>query len=297
MNLRPINYRESRMNKYSFYVASATAVAGLWPVACNAILKPATATGPGPAYQNTSTLAPNIINPANGNNAPFFFTGQCPWITSTMNAFVRAKTTATTKWTWSWAVPTFSLKADLTVSDYYAWVVNSPNLANGFALAGGVRNKDAGGADFGLTYNQAGAAGSPANVFFVQSYIDAVGTPPATSTKLDNGGKATPWYGGASSQTGAVSKMGDEPYDSAPGPAVVQFQTAIATDAVTVTGGITRNVVTVYQGEEWWGYAYRAVRLPPAPVPEASTYIAGALMLAPFGTSALRKLRTLRKSA
>ena len=76
-----------------------------------------------------------------------YFIGQCPYITDGMNAFVGANP----NYTWTWAVPAFNLQSDLTVSDYYAWVVTSPNMVNGFALGDGIANQDVGGADFGLT--------------------------------------------------------------------------------------------------------------------------------------------------
>src|SRR5439155_14091786 len=139
-------------------------------------------------------------------------------------------------------------QSDLTVSDYYAWVVTSPNMVNGFALSGGIANQDVGGADFGLTYTPT-AAGSPSNIFFIQAYI-ANRNGVLQGGTLDNGGGGTPWYGGASSYAPAVSKMGDEPYrteveDQDPSYyASFQFQIVVAVN--NVVGGT--NNLTLYQG-------------------------------------------------
>ena len=109
------------------------------------------------------------------------------------------------------------------------------------------------------------------------------------NVKLDNSG-ATPWYGGASSYTAAVSKMGDEPFDSEPEAKEgyhtdVQFQTVIAVE--NVVNGIDN--LTLYQAAEWWGYQYSNVE-----VPEPSTCIAGVLLLLPLGASTVRLLRKKR---
>jgi hypothetical protein len=259
------------------------------PTPGRAALSPATASGVGVDDNNTSTLTPNTVN--GGNNTPTFYTAQCPWITTTMNAFVAANPA----YSWAWAVPTFNLQSDLTVSDYSAWVVTSPNTANGFPLTGGVAGADAGGADFGLTYTPT-AMNSPQNIFFIQAYQEILypgyGSAGATTNvKLDNLGKATPWYGGASSYTAAVSKMGDEPADEEPEGQEgyhtdVEFQTVVAVDngAGPAGSGITDSL-TLYQGAEWWGYLYSNVE-----VPEPATLFPAALLLL-FGVSTRRTLR------
>jgi hypothetical protein len=273
----------------AFGLVVVLAVSSL-PIASPAALAPATATGWGIDDMNTSTLIPNTVN--NGKNTPDFFTGQCPWITAAMNSFVAANPNNT----WTWAVPTFNLMADLTVVDYSAWVVTSPNTANGFALSGGVAGKDAGGADFGLTYKPT-APGSPANILFIQAYQEILygrnGNPnPQTNIRLDNGGGAGPQYGGASSYGAAESKMGDEPYDSEtdanPSPegyhTDVQFQTVIAVN--NPANG--KNNYTLYQGAEWWGYQYTNTD-----VPEPATVIAGALPVVLLVARGIRQWRLL----
>src|SRR5438067_8001537 len=109
------------MKMKSLFLVSVLAVAGLVSLTSSAaIFAPATATGFGVDDTNTSTLNPNTINA--GKNTPTYFTGQCPFITDGMNSFVAANP----NYTWTWAVPAFNLQSDLTVSDYYAWVVTSP---------------------------------------------------------------------------------------------------------------------------------------------------------------------------
>jgi len=269
------------MKKNSFFIVSAFAIVGLLPLTSNAALTPASASGFGVDDMNTSTLNPNTVN--GGNNTPTLFTGQCPWITTAMSAFVGANAS----YTYTWAVPTFNLASDLSVSDYSAWVVTSPNTANGFAFTGGITNKDCGGADFGLTYTPT-AAGSPQNVFFIQAYQEILnGAAPVVA--LDNGTNATPWYGGASTYAAAASKMGDEPYDSEPEAKEgyhtdVQFQTVVAVDNVVSNV----NNLTLYQDAEWWGYQYSNIDA----VPEPSTWalFAAALALVPCRNRVLRKL-------
>lgn len=271
------------MTKRSLIMASALAIGGILPLACNAGLTPATASGWGVDDWNTSTLIPNQVN--NGKNTPTYYTAApCPWITTAMNAFVAANA----NYTYQWAAPFANLQSDLKVTDYSAWVVTSPNTANGFALSGGVTGQDVGGADFGLTYTPKN--GDPTSVFFIQAYLanrNGVIAAPA----LDNGGGATPWYGGASSYTAAVSKMGDEPYRTeveTQDPsyyANFQFQTVVAID--TKANG--KDNLTLYQASEWWGYNYTTTDI--SPVPEPSTWITGALLLLPFGARTIRMLR------
>jgi len=261
----------------------ALAVCSL-PTPVDAILTPPSATGVGPAATDTSTLTPNTVNA--GNDTPTYFTGQCPWITATMNAFVAANPAT---YTWTWAVPTFNLQADLSVSDYYAWVNTSPGSANGFAFANNVTGTDSGGCEFGLTYTPT-AANSPSNVFFIQSYVlnnpNLLAGYPSAYTNIDNLGNPTPWYGGADSYTPAVSKMADQPYLSfnaaPPVPTLwaVQFQTAIAVD--NVVGGT--NNLTLYQGEEWWGYQFAT-----AAIPEPTTGLLVVVSLVLLGSKGVRR--------
>ena len=290
-NVRKLSHsgKDSRLVIYFVRGAAALLVALAvcsLPTPVDAILTPPTATGNGPNAQDTSTLTPNTVNA--GNDTPTYFTGQCPWITSTMNAFVAANPAT---YTWQWAVPTFNLQADLSVSDYYAWVNTSPGTANGFLFANNVTGTDSGGCEFGLTYTPT-AANSPSNIFFIQSYVlnnpNMLASLPAVYTNIDNLGNATPWYGGASSYAPAQSKMADQPYLSFGGvPPIplywaVQFQTAIAVD--NVVGGT--NNLTLYQGEEWWGYQYTTAALP---VPEPTTSILVVVSLVLLGAKVVRR--------
>jgi hypothetical protein len=238
-----------------------------------------------------------------------------------MNTFCNAPGSI---YAYTWAPAFNNLASDLKVTDYSAWVVTSPNSAGGFNLDDGIVGQDVGGCDFGLTYTPKN--GDPKNVFFIQAYVaDRNGV--ISAAALDNGGGpsvtkvgrgATAGYGGATSYTAAASSMGDEPYrgeveppGGAPEPpnyyAQFQFQTVVAVDNGIGANG--KDNLTLYKYSEWWGYNYttsdaRAAAQAPlvndfnnfVPVPEPSTYIAGALMLVPFGTSALRRLRALRKA-
>lgn len=256
----------SPMNRATLLVALALCSL---PAPGRAQLTPATASGRGPGAYDTSTLNPNVGNNNNPPpNAPAYFTGQCPWITSTMNTFVGNNA----NYTYQWAVPTFNLQADLSVSPYYAWVNTSPtNPINGFSgpFKGDVVNNDVGGAAFGLTYTPT-AAGSPTNIFFIQSIqeIETEGGTTTTNFTLDNSG-STPWYGGLTSSAtnaGSSSRMADIPYAGyVNGSTSIgnsfnwQFQDVIAVD--NVVGGT--NNLTLYQGEEWWGFNLTLTPEPP----------------------------------
>jgi hypothetical protein len=281
------------MKKHSFFIACSLAVWGLLPVAANAAANPktspATVSKWGVDDWNTSTLIPNTVD-ANGNNTPTLFNGPCQWITTAMNTFIGTNA----NYKYQWANAAFAnLKGDLTVTDYKPWVVNPINLVNGFNLMPRTSG-DKGGATFGLTYTP--KAGDPTSVLFIQAYQEILYPGPGNggatiNVNLDNSGGA-PQYGGASSYAAASSKMADRPFDSEPEAQEgyhtdVEFQTAIATYATAA--GVT--TLTIYPLEEWWGYQYSNTD-----VPEPSTCLAGALMLLPFGTRALRRLRASRKT-
>jgi hypothetical protein len=284
------------MNIKKILIVSVLSGGGLGPLACQAALAPASASGWGVDDWNTSTLIPNTVN--GGNNTPAIYNGACPWITTAMNAFCNTYTAS-----YQWANPFANLASDLTVSDYAAWVVN-PNAngnVNGFNLVNRASG-DKGGATFGLTYTP--KAGDPTSVIFIQAYqeilygLNGNFNTPTTNVKLDNGGIGLPQYGGASSYTAGVSKMADRPFDSELDNAQfpegyntdVQFQTVVAVDNGKALNGDEN--YTLYQYSEWWGYQYSNTDL--APVPEASTFLAGALMLVPFATGLPRKLKTTR---
>jgi hypothetical protein len=154
-------------------------------------------------------------------------------------------------------------------------------------------NVDAGGCEFGLDY-QSTANGSPEapEIRFIQAYIDNVDG--AVSTNLDNAGNSTPWYGGGSMYGLFTGSMADQPFNgwtNAPTMTLtshyssVQFQTAVAVWNVV---GVTTNI-TVYQGEEWWGFNWTATALP---VPEPSTIILVVVSLLLLSASGIRHRRS-----
>jgi hypothetical protein len=286
--------RKTTMNINKILTVSALTVGGLWPLSGQAALSPATASGWGVDDWNTSTLIPNTV--VNGNNTPAIYTSQCAWITAAMNAFCN-----TYKASYQWAPAFANLASDLTVSDYAAWVVN-PNAnspVNGFNLVPRASG-DKGGATFGLTYTP--KAGDPTSVIFIQAYqeilygLNGNFNNPTTNVKLDTSApQKGPQYGGASSYTAGVSKMADRPFDSELDTAMfpegyntdVEFQTVVA-----VNNGLDANGdvnFTLYNYAEWWGYQYSNTDV--RPVPEPTTCLAGALMLVPFGTALVRRIR------
>jgi hypothetical protein len=270
------------VKNHLFFITFALAIAGLLPLTSNAKLTPAVA-GPwfGQDDKNTSTLNPNTVN--GGNNTPTWYTDQCQWITTTMDAFCAANT----NYKWNWAVPNFDLKADLTVTDYYAWVVDSPDFVNGFDFTGeSIKNADVGGCAFGLTYKP-DPCSPDKNIFFIQACIDNDNGVQGVATLDNNEATLTPWYGGASSYGTFDSeyKMGDAPscqeLESDEPPDFFygeQFQTVVAYD--NVINDV--NNLTLYQGAEWWGYNYTTTD-----VPEPATF----LLLGLGSLALLRKRR------
>jgi hypothetical protein len=254
-----------------------------------AALAPATASGIGIDDWNTSTLNPNTV--IAGNNTPNIFTGQCPWLTTAMNAFCTTYTAS-----YQWAAAFANEASDLKVTDYAAWVVNpdANSPVNGFNLQSRPSG-DKGGATFGLTYTP--KAGDPTKVLFIQAYQEILyglnGNPnPVTNVKLDNGGIGLPQYGGASSYAAGASKMADRPFDSETDTAMfpegyhtdVQFQTVVAVDNGKDANGDEN--YTLYQYAEWWGYQYSN-----SEVPEPVTILAGALPLVLLIKAGFRRCR------
>lgn len=325
MNSNPVEYRKSGISNYSRFFASVLVIGGILPLTVNALPNPATSpasvSGWGVDDWNTSTLKSNPASSVdgNGNNVPGIYNGACSWITTAMTAAYKAPGTAASGAQWNWAAAPFAGElGDLTVTDYKPWVVQPITTVNGFSLDytgtifnanfGGANQgtykaqaQDAGGATFGLNYTR--AAGDPQNMVFIQALQDITTSPTGSTTtyKLDNNaGSGFPQYGGASTygnnNAGQVSKMADGPFRSEQDPATedfsydIEFQTVLASYS-TING---KGFYTLYPLAEAWGFTY--VNSDVRPVPEPSTYIAGALMLLPFGTSALRRLRALRKA-
>jgi hypothetical protein len=246
---------------------------------------------------NTATLNPSPIIPVGGGTA----VPQCPWINT---GLAQAGFVASNGWNFTWAPSAAFVQPDLTINQYFAWVVNEPKVIQ---PNGGTnwqskpnppfQNRDAGGAVFGLTYNP--QAGDPTNVFFIQAYIESFNGG-QIATNLDNPTAGSPFYnvGGAAglgtTNNANASWFLDMPYDSeantnipnrGPGEesltnSVVQFQVVLAVD---VMSGTTNNV-TLYGGD-WWGYQYSNTD-----IPEPSTVV-----LAASGLGALALVRTIRR--
>ncbi len=246
------------------------------PATGYAALMPTTATGWGPDDFNTSTLKPS---PA----IPVF---SCPWIDSGLAAWLAAVPDRVNNWRFSYSSLT-NLNRDLTINDYFAWVVDEPTVtAPDGAQYGGRFHEDRGGAVFSLTYTP--QPGDPADIHWIQAVsADYNG---ATDIHLDNPfDRTVPFYdpAGASGRLpNGTSWFLDIP--SAPENEIedfyanVEFQVLLAVDNVNPTGF---HSVTLYGGE-WWGYQYRTADV--GPVPEPATFLL-------VGTSGLLTIWKRRK--
>lgn len=295
----------SNTRSVSFFGGIALLACGLGPSTLTATpTYPNPAVGFGQDDWNISTLNPPSAIPVDGDyfsnlkkvlGAPGQGPGGKGFNTGTGWDFSQAGAAATN-----------AVLADITIDEYYPWVVNSPDVDNPANPDGGIynvgkTNVDVGGAVFSMTYTP--KAGDPANVHFVQVYGESLNGG-ATTYHVDTlDGSKNPFYDqqqGASVETlpDGSQWFSDEPYLCESGPKVdCSIEGAedfggtfyagvfIATD--NVVNGV--NKVTIYGGE-LWGYTYSNSD---SPVPEPSAaMLTGTGMLALLGLSrAGRKLR------
>jgi hypothetical protein len=244
----------------------------LCPFTAGAKLIPTTETLFGQDDWNTSTL-----NPIPAGSAPC-----CSIVKKILND---AGFNPANGWIVKQATDSSFLAADLTIDDYYAWAVNSPDVTGLGVQVYNVdkEDSDVGGAVFAMTYTPHG--NDPVNVHFLQVYSEKLNGGP-TTYHVDNKDLAkTPFYDqvpGASTETkGNKSWFSDEPFQCEDpvacleGPedyyASFQFGVYITTDKVV--NGV--HIVTVYGGEQW-GYKYSTSD---TPVPESSTALLSGLGL------------------
>jgi hypothetical protein len=228
---------------------------------------PTTAEKFGQDDTNTVTLNPNPV-------IPVF---SCPWIDT---GLANAGFTPANGWNFTYAGAAVSafVQRDITITQYSAWAVNSPNVTG---LDGVVRNRgvneDAGGAVFQFRYTPQGK--DPVNIHFIQAYNESLNGGPFTA-HLDNLGAANPFYdtlgvSGINTLPNHGSWFQDTPYDLENEienyHTDVQFQVFIAVDKVNA--GVHN--VTLYGGD-WWGYQYSTIDTPePATITLLGIGIAG----------------------
>ena len=207
-------------------------------------------------------------------------------------------------WTYQTAPAASSLQKNLKVNDYFAWVVNSPDVVSPLhplvTTNADVVDSDGGGAVFDFTYTAGRLDPGPTHLHFLQIYSESLNGG-AIGFHLDNGDEAAaPFYDphGASDHDAHSLWFGDEPFDCESYPcsntdsavlfedssADLVFNSYLVGDSVDpVTGNHT---VTLFGGYQW-GYDYFNRDLG---APEPATW---AILLLGFGLvgSRLRRRR------
>jgi hypothetical protein len=291
-------------SRVSFFGGIALLACGLGPstAMATAVTVPP-AIGYGQDDWNISTLNPPSAIPADGD----YFSNLKKVLGAPGQGPGGRGFNAGTGWDFSKAsaAATNSVLSDITIDEYYPWVVNSPDVdspdPDGGSYNVNVNDVDVGGAVFSMTYKP--KPGDPMNVHFIQVYGESLNGG-ATTYHVDIlKGSNNPFYdqqAGASVETlpDGSQWFSDEPCLCESGPDVdcsiegtedfggtFYAGVFIATD--NVVNGV--NKVTIYGGE-LWGYTYSNSD---SPVPEPSSAIlTGAGMLALLGLGqAGRKLR------
>jgi len=194
-----------------------------------------------------------------------------------------------------------NLIGNLDILDYYAWVVNEPDVSapNGDSYPGDIHNADAGGAAFVLSYKQLLATDpDPHTIHWVQAYRQSLDGGPY-EIKLDNGGAASPFYdalGAAGTYTlpggsGIGSWFLDTPRDCEnPGHCLAEgiedYHTNVQFNVFLAVENAPRDV-TLYAGYHW-GYLYTT-----ADTPEPSAI---SLFVGGVGLLGIFKMRSARAS-
>jgi len=219
--------------------------------------------------------------------------GQCSWINTGLNNFITANPTNGSgptgeSWSYSWAgVATESnVEAGINILDYKPFVATPSSFTDGRGtnIAAGASG-ELGGALINLSYTPTAANGAPVinNLHWIQALNGTLyGNPtgggmPILDTPFNGGGSAytsqsnlTPFYdtlGYAGTYAGGTNgffvdrpQVPENEYETNP-VAAVQFQVVLASDAVSVSGTLTNNALTLYGGE-WWGYNFSATDVP-----------------------------------
>jgi PEP-CTERM motif len=242
------------------------------PLTVGAKLIPVSETLFGQDDNNTSTL-----NPTPAGSAPC-----CDIVKKILGD---AGFTSDNGWNFHRAADSSFLERDLTIDDYYAWAVNSPDVTGLGVQVYNVdkENSDVGGAVFAMTYTPHG--NDPVNIHFLQVYSEKLNGG-RTTYHVDNKDLAkTLFYdqvpGASTEKKGNQSWFSDEPFQCEDPDACLegvedynasfQFGVYITTDKVV--NGVHN--VTIYGGEQW-GYQY-STSDPKAPEP--STALLGGLGL------------------
>jgi hypothetical protein len=202
---------------------------------------------------HTSTVAPLT-----------YVTSQTPWVDAAISNWVRTATT--TGWSFTWSTNSQDIQsvlADLTVSNYYAWVVHVPSIA---LPRGGATPEigpgEAGGAFLGLGYYPSkGLYPNPlygTKIHWLQAY-QAVVKAVASSAVDVAGSTGTPFYDGVTLAAGTnyfidIPATAENEYESNP-IATITYQVFPVADSFDQTG--TSHSVTIYGGVSW-GYTYSA---------------------------------------
>jgi hypothetical protein len=224
--------------------------------------------------------------------------GQCTWINTGLNNFIAANPTNGSgptgqSWSYSWAgvAAESNVEAGINILDYKPFVTTASSFTDGRGtnIAAGATG-ELGGCLINLSYTPTAANGAPVinNLHWIQALTGTwYGNPtgggsPILDTPFNGGGSAytsqsnlTPFYdslGYAGTYAGGTNGffvdrpfVSEAEYETNP-VAAVQFQVVLASDTVTVSGGLTNNALTLYGGE-WWGYNFSATD-----VPEPSTF-------------------------
>jgi hypothetical protein len=289
-------------NRVSFFGGIALLACGLGPSTMTATpTYPNPAVGYGQDDWNISTLNPPSPIPVDGD----YFSNLKKVLGAQGQGPGGKGFNAGTVWDFSKgsAAATNSVLSDITIDEYYPWVVNSPDVdspdPDGGSYNVNITDADVGGAVFSMTYTP--KPGDPADVHFIQVYGENLNGGGITYHVDTLPGSQNPFY---DQQKGATVEtlpdgsqwFSDEPYlcenpddcyteGTEDYGGTFYFGVFIAAD--NVVNGV--NKVTIYGGE-LWGYSY-ANNDSPVPEPSAAV-LTGAGMLALLGLGrAGRKLR------
>jgi hypothetical protein len=280
-------------------LASVTLAGALLSGTAGATTMAPTAQGWGQDDWNISTIFPNS------------YQTYCSWV---LNGLSTAGFTPANGWNFAFAgfgpaaaIPNIPA-SDFTIDYYKAWVVTHDpipgNVTSGNRASGtdAIKNQDAGGADFVLTYAPRPNTSDPAAVHFIQAFVETqTGANPIKNTtgKLDAPPNSpTPYYdlfstGGA---IGTSTWMRDIPYACESGRAFARigcdpdpardefilsrsdtFQTfVVSANTVDLSASGGSPYTHILYGGEQWGYTY--TNSDTAPEPSFGLLMGGVLL-------------------